>query len=80
MDIRLELFGTYRNLVSEYDPGKGILIDIERDMPLPELMRRIGIAAKGCLVMINGTHVKVEDTVIVKGNDLVQIFMLVGGG
>lgn len=80
MVIRLELFGTLRNRRKEYDPAKGVLLDFEHEITLTELLREIDIPERSCLVVINGAYVKVRETIIIKENDVVQIFMLVGGG
>ena len=79
MKITVKLFGTLMTHFSDYDPLKGVEMEIPDDARVEYLLAHLDIPeTMGCFVSMNNRVVKVEDKLI--NNATVFIFQALAGG
>ena len=79
MRITAKLFSTLRAFVPDYDPEKGVLIDLPAGATVGDLLRHLGIPdGKAPLVSCNGRMLKSADPLNERCE--VQIFQPISGG
>lgn len=79
MAVSVFIAATLRRYWPDYDPLKGISLDIPEGTTVGDLLKRLGIPASEVkIIMVDGTHASTDLTL--KGNERVALFPAVGGG
>jgi len=79
MNIRVKLFGTFRQLLPEYDAQQGIEIDIHDGMTVSELLEHLGILKTGgAIVEMDGRILKADSRL--QKDRVVKLFNVMSGG
>ena len=79
MALQIFLSSSLRSYVPDYDPARGLLMDIEGKLSVAEVCKRLSIPTEPVkIVMINGIGRSLEH--ILEGDERVGLFPPVGGG
>ena len=79
MAVDLFLAATLRQHVNDYDPQKGLCIDVLPGTKIKEVLHRLGIPeGEVKIIMVNGKHASLDSEL--EGNERVGLFPAVGGG
>lgn len=78
MKFRVELYGTFRGLVTNYSIENGIELETQDDFSIRDVLERLGIEPRATMLIINGAVVK-PTTMITEG-DTIKVFPLLAGG
>ena len=79
MAIKLILSSTLRRYVPNYDPIKGLEVEVEQGTVLRDLIAQLNIPEKDIkIAMVNGVRVGLDKEL--DGSERVGLFPAVGGG
>jgi len=79
MAIKLILSSTLRRYVPNYDPIKGLDVEVEQGTVLKDLIARLNIPERDIkIAMVNGVRAGLDKEL--EGNERIGLFPAVGGG
>ncbi|SFM97340.1 MoaD/ThiS family protein [Thermodesulforhabdus norvegica] len=79
MAVSVFIAATLRRYYPDYDPLKGISIEVPEGASVEELLKLLGIPSSEVkIIMVDGTHARTDTRL--KGNERVALFPAVGGG
>ncbi len=79
MPIQVFLAATLRRFIPDYNPEKGVIMEVSSGSTVLEVTQRLGIPPEEVkIVMVNGIHSSMDKTL--EGNERVAFFPAVGGG
>ena len=79
MQVNVKLFSVLRQYCADYDPEKGVDLELPADASVALMLEHLNIPQnKAPVVACNGLILKADDTLPAGGK--VQVFQPVGGG
>ena len=77
--VNVKLFATLRRYFPDYDPSKGIDVEMNEGVMVEDLLRTLSLSTNEAKnVFVNGISKKITD--LIHDQDQVKIFTLIVGG
>lgn len=79
MPLKVFLSSSLRKYVSQYNPVKGIEIELEDKSTVAEICRNIDVPVEQIkVIMVNGRNAEFDS--VLKGDERIGLFPSIGGG